>query len=89
MEAITVEVVWKQQKLYTRIEQLKKLGSYTSPVFGAATDNSVESDYPPVFQKDMESIDAVNGTPAVITCHLNRSLTEKVRKSIVLLSYHN
>uniref|UniRef100_A0A158REI3 Ig-like domain-containing protein n=1 Tax=Hydatigena taeniaeformis TaxID=6205 RepID=A0A158REI3_HYDTA len=34
-----------------------------------------EMEFPPAFHKEMESIDAVNGTPAVLTCQLNRSLS--------------
>ncbi|VDK37143.1 unnamed protein product [Taenia asiatica] len=32
-------------------------------------------EFPPAFHKEMESVDAVNGTPAVLTCQLNRSLS--------------
>ncbi|KAL5970316.1 Neurotrimin [Taenia solium] len=34
-----------------------------------------EMEFPPAFHKEMESVDAVNGTPAVLTCQLNRSLS--------------
>nr|CDS21586.1 lachesin [Echinococcus granulosus] len=41
-------------------------------------------EFPPAFHKEMESVDAVNGTPAVLTCQLNRSLSPS---EIVKLSW--
>ncbi|EUB59472.1 Titin [Echinococcus granulosus] len=43
-----------------------------------------EMEFPPAFHKEMESVDAVNGTPAVLTCQLNRSLSPS---EIVKLSW--